>query len=117
MGSVQIIRYRAAGCKLPPKKTHKSALTFYKDATKYDARAKLGDNAANGDVIKHQNEQWKALDAATRRPYEALAEADRAHDVELARQRKLERSTLPGAAEGDLKQRLKDHLAYVEKNL
>ena len=83
VGSVQIIRYRAAGCKLPPKKTHKSALTFYKAATKYDARAGLGDNAANGDVIKHQNEQWKALDAATRRPYEALAEVDRARGDSL----------------------------------
>ena len=53
VGSVQIIRYRAAGCKLAPTKSRRSALTFYKDATKYDARAELGDNAANGEVLKH----------------------------------------------------------------
>jgi len=82
-GSLQLLRYRAAGCKLPPTKTHPSALSFYKAATKYAVRAELGDNAASGDVIKHQNEQWKALDAAARRPYEARAEADRARGDSL----------------------------------
>ena len=83
LGSLQLLRYRAAGCKLRPTKSHPSALTLYKAATKYNARAELGDNAANGDVIKHQTEQWKALDAAARRPYEALAEADRARGDSL----------------------------------
>ena len=81
--SLQLLRYRAAGCKLRPTKSHPSALTLYKAATKCDMRAELGDNAASGDVIKHQNEQWKVLDAATKRPYEARAEADRARGDSL----------------------------------
>ena len=59
----------------------KTALSFYKAATQAEARAEVGEDAANKDVAALQSKQWKALDADAKRPYVSLAETDKARHV------------------------------------
>ena len=59
-------------------KPAKTALSFYKAATRDEAKAELPEDAPNKDIAALQTKQWKALDAAARRPYVSLAETDKA---------------------------------------
>ena len=83
-------------------KPAKTALSFYKAATRDEAKAELPEDAPNKDIAALQTKQWKALDAQPRGGPMSLAETDKARTrAALKHTRRFLKNSRPQASDAD----------------